>query len=64
MVSTQDRVRIIESKVLSDDWYVLKKPPLTFCGVMGNGSGRAVKLTTVVMEPPFCCSIASIRPWC
>jgi nudix-type nucleoside diphosphatase (YffH/AdpP family) len=35
MVSTQDRVRIIESKVLSDDWYVLKKT--TFDFLRSNG---------------------------
>lgn len=55
MIATQDRVRIVETRVLSDDWYLLKKPPLIFCVAMAYGSDKAVKPTTAAMEPPFCC---------
>ncbi|CAI2502662.1 NUDIX domain-containing protein [Serratia liquefaciens] len=30
MIATQDRVRIVETRVLSDDWYVLKKTTFDF----------------------------------
>ena len=30
MTATQDRVRIIDTTVLSDDWYVLKKTTFDF----------------------------------
>ncbi len=45
MIATKDRVRIVETRVLSDDWYLLKKPPLIFCGATAFGSDRAVRPT-------------------
>lgn len=30
MIATQDRVRIVETRVLSDDWYLLKKTTFDF----------------------------------
>lgn len=61
MIATKDRVRIVETRVLSDDWYLLKKPPLIFCGATASGSGRAARLTIAVMAPPFCCSTGRRR---
>lgn len=48
MIATKDRVRIVETRVLSDDWYLLKKPPLIFCGATASGNGKAVRLTIAV----------------
>ncbi len=48
MIATKDRVRIVETRVLSDDWYLLKKLPLIFCGATASGNGKAVRLTIAV----------------
>lgn len=52
MTPTRDRVRIIDSVTLSDDWYVLKKTTFDFRRRDGTGSGRTGKPTIVATARP------------
>lgn len=60
MAATQDRVRIVDTVVLSDDWYVLKKVTFDFRRRDGTCSGSAGRPTTAATARRSCC--ATPRP--
>lgn len=57
MTATRDRIRIVDTTVLSDNWYVLKKVTFDYQRRDGTGSARAAKPTTAATARPSCCTI-------
>lgn len=58
------RVRIVDVKVLSDDWYVLKKPPSTINARTAVGNARAAKPTIAATAQRCCSTTRAAARWC
>jgi len=61
-VPATDRVRIIEERLLSDDWYILKKTTFEYrCGMAGGKTSRETYDRETV--PCCCCSMLIVQRW-
>lgn len=56
MTVKQPKLRNIQEKLLSDNWYILKNTPTNYKGAMAVGNNKSAKCMTGETVPLFCCT--------
>lgn len=64
MIKTAERVNIVDTEVLSHDWYLLKKITFDYLRNNGDWQRQTRESTTGAMVRRSCCSTAHSAQWC